>query len=413
MGRQGLCGVPGHGLHQGPLVAPARDRQPDGPTALHTQPVGQNRRVGRGDHRGHQHAARHVGLGLGVHLGQQRGDQLRLVGIIDTFHDEATLPPDPTVAHVEHPHACLQLVACQSDDIGIGPIGQDDCVALQHPLQRLQVVAKAGSALIVHLGGGRLHHVRSGAHECCRVPRHEGAEVVHDRSVLLGGDLTGAGRSALVDVPQQAGPPRGLGTSEHALGARAHREDPQELVDGLPDGPCVREGPEVAHAAPLVPAHHHGARELLADGHRQERVGLVVAVPDVEPRIELLDPRVLEGQRLHLVGHHDPVQGPRCGDHGRRPLVQATGVLEVGGQPRAQVLRLAHVDDPAMPVTEAIDPGFGGDLPGGGTEVGGHLRRGRSPHPRPGWPPAPVRSGRGPPADPRCFHRTCCRGSCR
>ena len=106
-------------------------------------------------------------------------------------------------------------------------------------------------------------------------------------------------------------------------------------------------GPEVAGALALGPAHHLGPRELLAHGDREVRVGLVVAVLDVEARVELLDPGVLELQGLDLVGDHGPLDAGRGGDHGRRARVQRADVLEVGRQPGPQRLGLADVDDPA------------------------------------------------------------------
>ena len=246
--RQRLGGVAGHGLHQGALVAPARHRHADRPTALQAQPVGQDRDLPGLGQRGHQDAPRHVGVRLGVHLGQQGGDELCLVSVIDAFDDESALATDPAIAHVEDPHARLELVAGEPDDVGVRAVGQDHGVALEHPLQGVQVVAKPGSALVVQLGGRGVHLLGPGADERCRVAGHERAEVLDDRAMLLRRDLPGAGRGALVDVAQQAGPPRGLGAAEHPARAGAHREHPQQLVDRLADRPRVGERAEVAHA---------------------------------------------------------------------------------------------------------------------------------------------------------------------
>ncbi len=409
---QGLRGIPGHGLHQGSLVPAPGHGHADRTAALLAQPYREDLdlsvlRKGRD-----QDASGHVGIRLGVHLGQQRGDELRLIGVVDTFHDEAALTTDPAVTDVEDAHAGLELVACEPDDIGIGAVGQDNSIALEHPLQGIEVIAQARCTLVVQIRRGGVHLLGTGAHEGSGVPGHEGTEVVDDRAVLLGRDLPGAGRCALVDVAEQAGPSRGLGAAEHPAGAGAHREHPEQLVDGLADRPRVGERAEVAHAGPLLAAHHHRAGELLADGHREERVGLVVAVADVEPGVELLDPGVLKRQGLDLGGHHHPVQGPRRGHHRLGPLMQGGRVLEVGREPCAEVLGLAHVDDPAVTVAETVDAWVGGDLPGGGAEAGCHLRPGRSPHPRPGSARAPGRWARAPPCDRRCWRRRCCRGSC-
>ena len=91
--------------------------------------------------------------------------------------------------------------------------------------------------------------------------------------------------------------------------------------------------PEVAGALALGAAHDLGPRELLAERHREVGVGLVVAVADVEPRVELLDPAVLELEGLDL-GRDDGPLDARAGAHHRRgAVVQRRDVLEVGGQP--------------------------------------------------------------------------------
>ena len=142
------------------------------------------------------------------------------------------------------------------------------------------------------------------------------------RAVLLGGDVADAGRRALVDVAEQARPADLAGALEDAVAARAHREDAQQQVDGLADRPGVAVGPEVAGALALGAAAHHDPRELLADGHREPRVGLVVAVLDVEARVELLDPAVLQLERLDLGLDHRPLDA-RAGGHHASPCAGA------------------------------------------------------------------------------------------
>ena len=93
---------------------------------------------------------------------------------------------------------------------------------------------------------------------------------------------------------------------------------------------------------------------------------LVVAVLDVEARVELLDPGVLELERLDLGAHDGPLDRRGRRDHRRRARVQRRDVLEVGRQPRAQRLGLADVDDPAVRVAETVDARVGRDLPGFG-----------------------------------------------
>ena len=119
-------------------------------------------------------------------------------------------------------------------------------------------------------------------------------------AVLVGAHPSDARCAALADVAEQAGPADLAGPLEHARAAGARGEHAQQQVERFADRPGVAVRAEVAHALALGPAHHLQPRELLVQRHGQRRVGLVVAVPDVEPRVELLDPGVLELQRLDL-----------------------------------------------------------------------------------------------------------------
>ena len=105
-------------------------------------------------------------------------------------------------------------------------------------------------------------------------------------------------------------------------------------VDGVADGPGMAVRAEVAHTLALRAAHDHDARKLLATRDGQPGIGLVVAVLDVEPRVELLDPRVLELERLDLGVDDRPVDADARGDHLLGARVQAGDVLEVGAQAR-------------------------------------------------------------------------------
>ena len=109
-----------------------------------------------------------------------------------------------------------ELVAHQGEDVGVGGVGQDDGVTLDDLAQCGGVVAQAGGLLEVEGGGSGLHlrldltQVGTGA------PGHEGAEVLGQIPMVLWADAAHAGGGALIDVAQQAGTPRGLGTAEDA-----------------------------------------------------------------------------------------------------------------------------------------------------------------------------------------------------
>ena len=64
---------------------------------------------------------------------------------------------------------------------------------------------------------------------------------------------------------------------------------------------------EVASSFASRFADHRCAREHFGDSQGQVRVGLIVAVLDVEAWVVLLDPRELQGERLDFVRDHDPI----------------------------------------------------------------------------------------------------------
>ena len=208
----------------------------------------------------------------------------------------------------------------------------------------------SSSAACLHLG------LEAGG-EPAGLAGHEVAEVLGQRAVILRADPLDARRGALADVTQQAGAADLARPLEHPGRAGPYREHPEQRVHRVADGPGVAVRAEVLGALPLGAAHHHDPRVLLAHGDREVGIALVVPVPDVEPGIELLDPGVLELERLDLGADHGPVHARRGGQHGLGARVQAGEVGEVGVQALAEGFRLADVDHPAALVTEPVDPG--------------------------------------------------------
>ena len=362
---EGLGGVVGHRLLQVALVAALRDADRDpAPPPLAEQLL---QHVGVGRQGRHQHLARDRVVLAAVELEEEVLHQLGRAALVGAVGDPAALAADATAAHVEDLHGDLERVLDERDHVGVGAVAQHHGLLLQRLGERAEVVAEPGGLLEVQRLGGGVHLPLDALGEGGRVAGHEVAEVVDDLAVLLGRHVADARGRALVDVAQQAGA-TDLGRAlEDAVAARAHREDAQQQVDGLADGPGVAVGAEVAGALALGAATDHHARELLADGHRQPGVGLVVAVLDVEARVELLDPAVLQLQGLDLGVDDGPLHARAGGDHGRRARVEVADVLEVRRQARAQALGLADVDDAALGVAEAVDPRLGRDRPGRGS----------------------------------------------
>ncbi len=230
---------------------------------------------------------------------------------------------------MEHLDRGLEIVVGEGHHIGIGAVAENHRLLLQGPLERTEIVAQAGGPLEVELFGRRIHLTFQVAGESVGPAGEEVAEVGHDRPVLLGGHSPHTGGRALVDVAEQTGPFDLTVPFEHPCRTRASGEDPGQQVQGLADGPGVRVRTEVAHPLAAWSPVDRQPRELLVEGDRENRIGLVVPVADVESRIELLDPVVFQLQGLHLGGHHRPLDVRRGGDHLTSPRMQARDISEI------------------------------------------------------------------------------------
>ena len=264
---------------------------------------------------------------------------------------------------MEHLNRSLELVVGKGKHVGIGRIGQHHGRLLQRPGQGPDIVPHPGRLLVVELGSGGRHTGFKTLDEPAGVAGHEVAEVLGDHPVLLDADPADARSGALVDVAEQTRSADLRGTFEDTTAAGAQGEDSQQLVERLADCPRLGIGTEVSRPLALGSPHHLSAGKLLTHGDGEVRVGLVVAVLDVEARVELLDPGVLQLQGLDLVGHDCPLDAGTGRDHRSGAGVKRRDVLEVGRQTRAQRLGLADVDDPAIGVAEAVDAGVKRDLP--------------------------------------------------
>ena len=312
-----------------------------------------------------------------VELEQEVLDELGRAALVGAVGHPAALAADPAAADVEDLDGDLERVLGERDHVGVGAVAEHDGLLLQRlaPARRGRRAAGRPS---------RSRAPRWRRTSPCSIRAMNGLVLPAMKSqksstiaaVLLRGDVADAGRRALVDVAEQARPADLRGALEDAVGARAHREDAQQEVDGLADRPGVAVGAEVAGALALGAAPDHHPRELVADGDREPRVGLVVAVLHVEARVELLDPAVLQLERLDLGVDDGPLDARAGGDHRGRARVEVADVLEVRRQAGAQALGLADVDDAALGVAEAVDPRLGRDRPGCGS-IG--ARRGHPP----------------------------------
>ena len=230
---------------------------------------------------------------------------------------------------MEHLYRCFQVVVGEGDDVGVGAVAQHDGLFFQCALERTEVVTQPCGPFEVELVGRRGHLPFQITGEPVGLAGQKVAEVIDDLTMPLCVHSAHARGRTFVDVAEQAGPLDLAVPLEHSCRAGTGGEYPGQQIQGLADRPGMGVRAEIAHPLAAWAAVHHQPRKLLVEGHREHRIGLVVAVADVEPRIELLDPVVLELQRLHLGGHHGPFDFGRCGDHLTGPGVQTGHVGEV------------------------------------------------------------------------------------
>ncbi len=370
---QGLFGVALDGLHQRLLVAALGNPHLDPRPPLLGEQLGDGVDLGREGR--HQDLARHrLGRGLAVHLQQEVLHQLARGGLLHLVDDPAALAADAASAHVEDLDGGLQRVFGERDHVTVGALTEHHGLLLEGTLERLDVVAEPRGPLVLLGGGGLAHVALEPLDETGGVARHEVAEVLSEPAVLILGHPADARGGALVDIAQQARPPDLPGALEHPRRAGAHGEHPEQKIDGLADRPGVGVGPEVAGALALGAAQDLHPGEGVAHRDGEEGIGLVVPVFDVEPGVELLDPRVFELEGLDLGADDGPVDALGGGEHRLGARMQAREVGEVGVEALPKALRLADIDDPALGVPEAVDARGLGDRPRLGAKTQGAVR---------------------------------------
>ena len=188
--------------------------------------------------------------------------------------------------------------------------------------------------------------------------------------MLLGTNLAHARRRALIDIAEQARATAILRAVKHTVRAGTHREHAQQRIQGFTNRPRLRIRAKITHALTALAAGDHGARVHIIDRNRQVRVRLIVTECNVEARRKLLNPGVLELQRLHLARHHGPLHARRRMHHRIGLRAQRLRGREIAVEAVAQVLRLTHVDDAAVGITETVNARVGGDFAGGGAVAG-------------------------------------------
>ena len=309
---QGLLGVAGDRLHQRPLVAALRHPQrrpgaPRSPRSHCVERLGVGRAApGTSTSRGHRRRRprRRRPAGAEV-LDQVAGGRRPRPCSTTQPRWPRTRPPRTWKTWTA---ASSSSSARANTSASVPSPSTTACFSIARS-QRADVVAQPGRPLEVQLGRRPpSSRARAGATKRVGLAGHEVAEVLDD---ARGAPRRRPGRRRAPSTCRcsRAGTGRPTWPARLNTPARAgaHREHPQQQVERLADRPGVRVGAEVAHALALGAAHHLQPRELLAQRDGEVRVGLVVAVLDVEARVELLDPGVLQLQRLDLGGDDGPL----------------------------------------------------------------------------------------------------------
>ena len=301
------------------------------------------------------------GRGLrAVQPAEQDPDERRRGDVFHAIDDRRLSSRDPAASHVQDHEHRLELVERQTDYVEVFLSVGDELLTFHGAANRGEAVSQS-RRLLVFLPVGCKRHVCFELIDDRRgVSGEECGEALHVSGVGISVDGSDTGRRTLLDVSEQARPAGRLMAAILGIGTGANRKRAQEQIERLPDriGVCVR--PEVLDSLAALAAHHHGPWPFLVGRDGEVREALVVAEPDVEPRLMLLDERVFEHDRGDIVRGDDPLDGCCGGDHRLRLEWQICG--KVIRDSLAKRLGFADVQDLPVCVAEQIHPGGVGNL---------------------------------------------------
>ena len=249
-----------------------------------------------------------------------------------------------------------------AEEIGVDGVIQHNRVLGEGGLHRRDLIAVASGQLVLLRLGGFAHPASDRRHVARVVAAHEAREVEGDGLVLLERDAGHARGRALADVTEQARTARLLGALVGSVRAAAHREGLEHDVDRLANRPRSRVRAEVPRVRDAAVAGDEHPRHGITQRDGQVGVALVVLVLHVEGRVELLDPGVLELQRLEVVAHDCPLHRGGGLHHLAGAVMQGAQGGEVVAEAGAEVLGLAHVQHSGRGIPEPVDARLGRDL---------------------------------------------------
>jgi hypothetical protein len=222
---------------------------------------------------------------------------------------------------------------------------------------------QCGEAVAVERGGLEFEFVRRLLHFGRELLLHrmaaagqEFGRLAHQLGIAGEIDLAGAGAGAAPDLVEQAGPRAAF---EEAVGAGADQERALQRRDGAVDRAGRGKRTEIAPGPRLRAAMFQDLRRPMVSGDQDIGKRFVVAQLHVEARPELLDQIGFEQQRLCLRRRRDDLDIHGRRDHAQDARRQWRVGACVGGQPLADVLRLADIEHVAGGVEHAVDAGRG------------------------------------------------------
>ena len=228
----------------------------------------------------------------------------------------------------------------------------------QDLFDRGDLVAKARGALELHLFAGGVHLHFELIDELLALARQEHHGVLHVLVVILLVDVEDARARAALDLVLQT---RSGAVLERGITARAQVEVLVEHLDRMAHRVPRAVWPEVLGAVVSLLSHDLDARPGVLGVDAQRGVVLVILELDVVARLVQLDQRVLEDQRLLLVGGDDRLDVAQHMGEFFDERARIAGGLEVVADSVFEVLGLADVDDAALLILHQVAAGLVGD----------------------------------------------------
>jgi hypothetical protein len=308
-----------------------------------------------------------------VMLGQEGGQHLDLdrrlfESLADLGREVGAVAQVAPAPHHRQVDAGAAALHHHGDDVDVGIAGGLHALRVQHPRQRLDLVAHAGRLLELEVLGVHQHLLFQVFQHLALAPAQELGRVVDVALVVFRRDQLDARAAAAADLVQQAGP---RAVVEDAVLAGAQLEHLLQQLHRFLHRPGAREGTEVLVLLVQRAAVIGHARRVSA-GDLQVGVRFIVAEQDVVARLERLDQVVFQDQRLGLAVRHRGLEARDLRHHHRDARARQI-LLEVARHAVLEVARLADVQDLVLGVEIAVHAGQAGQL-GDGRQ---HLLAGR------------------------------------